>query len=75
MKAKEFDQTFDDGEDIVQHLDLSKASRSRTAQTTVSIDLPIWIVESIDREASRLGVTPQSIIETSLTKHLTLVVD
>jgi hypothetical protein len=75
MKAKEFDQTFDDGEDIVQHLDLSKASRSRTAQTTVSIDLPIWIVESIDREASRLGVTPQSIIETSLTKHLTLIVD
>jgi hypothetical protein len=75
MKAKEFDQIFDDGEDIVQHLDLSKASRSRTAQTTVSIDLPIWIVELIDREASRLGVTPQSIIETSLTKHLTLVVD
>jgi hypothetical protein len=75
MKAKEFDQIFDDGEDIIQHLDLSKASRSRTAQTTVSIDLPIWIVESIDREASRLGVTPQSIIETSLTKHLTSIVD
>jgi hypothetical protein len=75
MKAKELDQKFDDGEDIIQHLDLSKAGRSRFAQTTVSVDLPIWIVESIDREASRLGVTPQSIIETSLTKYLIPAVD
>lgn len=75
MKAKEFDQKFDEGEDITQHLDLSKASRSRSAQTTVNIDLPTWIVESIDREANRLGVTPQSIIQTSLTKHVTSVAD
>jgi hypothetical protein len=71
MKAREFDQKFDEEEDITQHLDLSKASRSRSAQTTVSIDLPTWIVESIDREANRLGVTPQSIIQISLTNHLT----
>ena len=70
MKANKFDQKFDDGEDIIQHLDLTKASRSRSVQTTVSIDLPVWIVESIDREAHRLGVTPQSIIQTSLTEHL-----
>jgi CopG antitoxin of type II toxin-antitoxin system len=72
MKANEFDQKFDDGEDITQYLDLSQAKRSRSAQTTVKIDLPIWIVESIDREASRLGVTPQSIIQTSLTEHLAI---
>ena len=70
MKANKFDQKFDDGEDIIQHLDLTKASRSRSVQTAVSTDLPIWIVESIDREAHRLGVTPQSIIQTSLTEHL-----
>jgi CopG antitoxin of type II toxin-antitoxin system len=72
MKANEFDQKFDDGEDITQYLDLSQAKRSRSAQTTVKIDLPIWIVESIDREANRLGVTPQSIIQTSLTEHLAI---
>jgi hypothetical protein len=69
MKAQEFDQMFDDGEDIIQHLDLSQAKRPRSDRQTVSIDLPIWIVESIDREALRLGVTPQSIIQTSLTEH------
>jgi CopG antitoxin of type II toxin-antitoxin system len=72
MKANEFDQKFDDGEDITQYLDLSQAKRSRSAQTTVKIDLPIWIVESIDREANRLGVTPQSIIQTSIAEHLAI---
>jgi hypothetical protein len=66
MKAQEFDQMFDDGEDIIQHLDLSQAKRPRSDRKTVSIDLPIWIVESIDREALRLDVTQQSIIQTSL---------
>jgi hypothetical protein len=70
MKAQEFDQMFDDGEDIIQHLDLSQAKRPRSDRKTVSIELPIWIIESIDREANRLGVTPQSIIQTSLTEHL-----
>jgi hypothetical protein len=70
MKAQEFDQIFDDGEDIIQHLDLSQAKRPRSDRKTVSIDLPVWIIESIDREANRLGATPQSIIQTSLIEHL-----
>ncbi len=48
MKAQEFDQMFDDGEDIIQHLDLSQAKRPHSNFKTVSIDPPIWIVESID---------------------------
>jgi CopG antitoxin of type II toxin-antitoxin system len=72
MKAKEFDQKFDDGEDITQYLDLSKAKRHRSEQKTLSIDLPVWMIELIDREASDLGVTPQSIIQTSLAEHLAI---
>lgn len=70
MKAKEFDQKFDDGEDITQALDLSKARRHQSEQKTVSIDLPVWMLELIDQEANRLGVTPQAIIQTSLAEHL-----
>lgn len=70
MKAKEFDQKFDDGEDITEMLDFSQAKRPLSAQKKVSIDLPIWMIELIDREASRLGVTPQAIIQTSLAEHL-----
>jgi hypothetical protein len=69
MKAQEFDQRFDDGEDIIAMLDLSSAQRSGVQQN-VSIHLPLWMIERLDREATRLGVTPQSIIETSLASHL-----
>ena len=72
MKAKEFDQKFDDGEDITQMLDLPQAKRPLSARRKISIDLPIWIIELIDQEASRLGVTPQTIIQTSLTEHLAI---
>ncbi len=71
MNAKEFDQKFDDGEeDIIEMLDLSKAKRPFSTQKRLSIDLPIWMIELIDREANRLGVTPQTIIQTSLTERL-----
>lgn len=71
MNAKEFDQKFDDGEeDIIEMLDLSRAKRPFITQKRLSIDLPIWMIELIDREANRLGVTPQTIIQTSLTEHL-----
>ncbi len=74
MNAKEFDQKFDDGEeDIIEMLDLSKAKRPFSTQKRLSIDLPIWMIELIDREANRLGVTPQTIIQTSLAKHLAAI--
>ena len=72
MKAQEFDQKFDDGEDITHLLDLSKAKRLSVEQALVSINLPVWMIEMIDREADRLGVTPQTIIQTSLASQFTL---
>ncbi|NDJ16416.1 type II toxin-antitoxin system BrnA family antitoxin [Myxacorys almedinensis] len=72
MKAEEFDRKFDDGENITQALDLSKAKRYQSEQKTISIDLPVWMLERIDQEASRLGVTPQTIIQTSLAEHLAI---
>ncbi|XHX75734.1 MAG: type II toxin-antitoxin system BrnA family antitoxin (plasmid) [Stenomitos frigidus ULC029] len=70
MKAEEFDRKFDAGEDITQMLDLSNAKRHQSEQKTISIDLPVWMLELLDQEASRLGVSPQSIIQTSLAEHL-----
>jgi len=71
MNAKKFDQKFDDGEeDIIDMLDLSKAMRPFAGQKNVSVSLPIWMIELIDKEAKRLGVTPQAVIQTSLAQHL-----
>ena len=63
MKAKNFDQQFEDGLDITSSLDVSKARRAQKAQKRVNVDFPVWMIESLDREASKLGVTRQSVIK------------
>jgi predicted DNA binding CopG/RHH family protein len=69
MKAKELDKKFDAGENIVEHLDLSRASRPGHEQKRVNVDFPIWMIESLDREASRLGVPRQSLIKMLIARH------
>ena len=70
MKAKEFEQQFDDGIDLTASLDLSKATRVLQEQKRVNVDFPTWMVDSLDREASKLGVTRQSIIKVWLAERL-----
>ena len=70
MKAKEFDKKFDAGEDITKNLDLSKAKRPGHEQKRVNVDFPMWMIESLDREASRLGVPRQSLIKMLIARHL-----
>ena len=70
MKAKKFDTDFDSGKEIIGALDLSKISRPNQAQKRVNVDFPTWMIESLDKEASRLGVTRQSIIKVWLAERL-----
>jgi hypothetical protein len=70
MKAKTFDRKFDSGDKIVDQLDLSKARRAGTDAKRVNVDFPAWMVESLDREARRLGVTRQSLIKLWLAEKL-----
>ena len=70
MKARKFEQKFDEGVDITASLDLSKARRVMQSQKRVNVDFPIWMVESLDREASKLGVTRQSVIKVWLAERL-----
>ncbi|MDD5296096.1 MAG: hypothetical protein PHU46_04210 [Rhodocyclaceae bacterium] len=70
MKAEAFDQQFDDGGDITGALDLSKAKRPLLAQRRVNVDFPAWMVDSLDREATKLGITRQSIIKVWLAERL-----
>jgi hypothetical protein len=70
MKAKELDRRFDDGEDVSDVLDLGKARRPGQEQRRVNVDFPVWMIESLDREANRLGVTRQSIIKVWIADRL-----
>jgi hypothetical protein len=70
MKAKVFDRKFDRGENLTEHLDLSKARRPGEEQRRVNVDFPTWMIDSLDREAKRLGVTRQSIIKVWIAERL-----
>jgi len=70
MKAKELDKKFDDGEDITKFLDLAGAKRPGREQRRVNVDFPAWMIERLDKEARRLGVTRQSIIKVWIADRL-----
>lgn len=71
MKAKAFDKKIDGGEmDIIDDLDLLTVKRSNQSQRRVNVDFPAWMIESLDQEATRVGVTRQSIIKVWLAERL-----
>jgi len=71
MNAKDFDQKFDSGtEDIIADLDMRTLSKADREHKRVNVDFPIWMIESLDREAGRIGVTRQSIIKMWLAEKL-----
>jgi len=63
MKAKIFDREFDQGKDITDASDLTKAKSPSQLQRRVNVDFPTWMIEQLDREARPVGVTRQSIIK------------
>lgn len=70
MKAKAFDRKFESGADILDDLDLTRASRPQLAQKRVNVDFPSWMIDRLDKEARRLGVTRQSVIKVWLSERL-----
>ncbi len=73
MNADEFDALFDSGEEVIGYLDLSRAThpnREKAAQQRLNVDVPSWIVKSLDLEANRIGVTRQSLIKMWMVEKL-----
>jgi hypothetical protein len=70
MKSEEFDKKFDDGEDLSKYLDFEKATRPGREQKRVNVDFPVWMIQSLDREANRLGVPRQSVIKVWIADRL-----
>ena len=49
---------------------MAKAKRTMQDQKRVNVDFPAWMIESLDKEAGRVGVTRQSIIKLWLAERL-----
>lgn len=70
MKAEDLDKKFDKGENITEHLDLTKTRRPGQDSKRVNVDFPEWMLHSLDKEAKRLGVPRQSIIKIWIAERL-----
>lgn len=70
MKARTFDSEFDAGKDVSLTLDVKRARRINRQQKRVNVDFPTWMVQALDKEAERLGVTRQSIIKVWISERL-----
>ena len=71
MKASELDKIFDDNqEDILEHFDTSKIKMINEEPKRVNIDFPLWMVQSLDKEAKHVGVSRQAVIKMWLAEKL-----
>lgn len=58
ISAKALDEKFDDGkENVLNYFDEATASRR------ILVDFPEWMLESLDNEASHLGISRQAVIK------------
>jgi len=71
ISAEELDRIFDEGEeDILQYCDLNSIRRPGLEQQKISVSLPNWMIDSLDKEAARIGVNRQAVIKLWLDEKL-----
>ncbi|MDX2346178.1 MAG: CopG family transcriptional regulator [Legionella sp.] len=69
IHASEFDEAFEQGE-VLGHLDINSV-KARYPTQRISIDFPKKVIEGIDLEAAKIGVTRTSLIKIWVAEHLT----
>lgn len=63
MKTEEFDRIFDDGESIIEYLDLTQIKRSNSEEQTIALEFPSWMIEALNKESQRLNLPLQVIVK------------
>jgi len=70
ITAEEFDRKFDDGEDISEYLDWSKASRPNLEPAEMTVTIKRGILLQLEQRADQLGVSRDALLETWLREKL-----
>ena len=70
ISVEELDKRFDDGEDVLAYFDLSSARRPGLEPRRVNLDMPDWMIRSLDVQAKKRGVTRQALIKMWLADRL-----
>jgi hypothetical protein len=70
ISTEEFDELFDNNKDITEYLDVKAAKRGTVKTRRVSVDFPEWMIQQLDKQALKLGVTRQSVIKFWISEKL-----
>ena len=70
ISTEEFDKLFDEEKDITSYLDLKTTKRGGLETKRISVDFPRWMIQRLDLEAAKLGVTRQSVIKFWISEKL-----
>lgn len=71
MKAKDLDELFDKGEeDVLQYFDVTKVRRVNRQVAHTELDLPIDVLQNVDLEANRMGISRDQLVTRWLEEKL-----
>lgn len=67
ITAEEFDRRFDAGEDVSKFIDWDHTEVIEPEMERVEVELPVWVIAGLEREAAKLGTTREAILRERLT--------
>ena len=72
ITSENLEELFDEGCDVTGFFDFDSAVvvEGRTETKRVNVDMPIWMVEALDKEAKRVGIGRQAVIKMWLAERL-----
>lgn len=70
VNASYIDEKFDNGEEVIDEFDLTKSIQPNKDMRKVNVDFPAWMVEKLDEEAARIGISRQAVIKTWIAEKL-----
>lgn len=75
LTAEEIDKKFDDGEDVLEYFDLENpqvnAPLRSIEQKRVTLTMPEWMIQGLDKQAADLAISRNAVINTYLAERLT----
>ena len=75
LTAEQIDKKFDDGEDVLEYFDLENpqvnALLQSVEQKRVTLTMPEWMIQGLDKQAADLAISRNAVINTYLAEKLT----
>ncbi len=68
--AENLEKKFEQGDDVMDYFDLSRATRPLLEKERINLDIPHWMILRIDRIARRKGLPRQAQIKEWLAQKL-----